>query len=107
VRIELHPEARSELRAASLWYEERQERLGDQFLDAVSATLEKIAKAPELYPRWTGTERAAILIRKALVERFPYNVGFDQLESGVLVLTIAHQKRRPLYWLKRASEQPG
>jgi len=107
VRIELHPEARAELRAASFWYEERQEQLGDEFLDAVSAALEKIGKAPELYPRWTGTEGAAGVIRRALVERFPYSVGYEQHESGLFVLTVAHQKRRPLYWLKRATEQPG
>ena len=107
MRIELHPEARAELRTASLWYEERQEQLGGEFLDAVSVTLEKISKAPELYPRWTGTERAALVIRKALVERFPYSVAFEQHESSLFVLTVAHQKRRPLYWLKRASEQPG
>jgi hypothetical protein len=107
VRIELHLEARAELRAASLWYDERREELGQEFLGAVSVTLKKIGNAPESFPRWIGTENATVVIRKAIVERFPYSVGFEQHESHLLVLAVAHQKRRPLYWLKRGSEQPG
>lgn len=107
MRIELHPEARAELRAAALWYEEREAHLGDAFLDGVSTVFEKIRANPDLFPQWIGTEHAKFLIRKALVERFPYAVGFEQHESVCLVLSVAHQKRRPLYWLKRAGEEPG
>jgi hypothetical protein len=32
VRLELHPEARAELRSAALWYDERRPGLGDEFI---------------------------------------------------------------------------
>ena len=32
MRLELHPEARAELRSAALWYDERRSGLGDEFL---------------------------------------------------------------------------
>ena len=107
MRIELHPEARAEIRAAALWYEERDAHLGDAFLDEVAIVFEKIRADPYLFPQWIGTEHVTFRIRKALVERFPYAVGFEQQESVCLVLSVAHQKRRPLYWLKRAGEEPG
>ena len=36
------------------------------------------------------------------MHRFPYVVAFEQHQDCVLVLAIAHAKRRPLYWLARA-----
>jgi hypothetical protein len=45
VRLELHPEARAELRSAALWYDERRSGLGDEFIAEVSATLDRIGDA--------------------------------------------------------------
>jgi hypothetical protein len=35
-----------------------------------------------------------------VVKRFPYTVWFDVQGSTVIVLAVAHHKRRPAYWLK-------
>jgi hypothetical protein len=43
VRIELHPEAIAEARAAAVWYEELNEGAGDDLLDEIDAALERIA----------------------------------------------------------------
>jgi hypothetical protein len=43
------------------------------------------------------------LIRKATIQRFPYVIAFEKHEEHVLVLAVAHAKRRPLYWLTRAN----
>jgi toxin ParE1/3/4 len=102
VRLELHPEARSELRSAALWYDHRRPGLGDEFIAEVSATLNRIADAPESHPPWPRTRAADPLIRKATVQRFPYVIAFEQQEHHLVILAIAHAKRRPLYWLSRA-----
>ena len=102
MRLELHPEARAELRSAALWYDERRTGLGDEFIAEVSATLARIGNAPESYPAWSGTRAADPLIRKATVQRFPYLIAFEKHEQHLLVLAVAHAKRRPLYWLTRA-----
>ena len=39
MRVDLHPEARAELRSAALWYEERREGLGMEFIAAIDAAL--------------------------------------------------------------------
>jgi hypothetical protein len=43
VRVELHPEARGEVRAAALWYEEQRPGLGDRFVERVNEVLERAA----------------------------------------------------------------
>ena len=99
MRLELHPEARAELRSAALWYDERRSGLGDEFVAEVAAVLDRIADVPESHPTWQG---AGPMIRKATIHRFPYLIAFENHEQHVLVLAVAHAKRRPLYWLTRA-----
>ena len=102
MRLELHPEARAELRSAALWYDERRSGLGDEFVAEISAALDRVAEAPESYPAWPRRRPAASVIRKATIHRFPYLIAFENHEQHVLVLAVAHAKRRPLYWLTRA-----
>jgi len=103
VRLELHPDARAEVRSAAVWYDERRSGLGDEFIGEVSATLDRIGNAPESYLTWPGARDASPLIRKATIQRFPYVIAFEEHEQHVLVLAVAHAKRRPLYWLTRTN----
>jgi hypothetical protein len=103
VRVELHPEARVELRAAAIWYDERRPGLGDEFIAEVSTILDRIGEAASSFPVWPGTTAAPVSIRRAVMSRFPYVVAFETHSEHLLVLAIAHAKRRPLYWLSRAS----
>lgn len=107
MRVELHPEARAEFRLAALWYDERRPQLGDQFVERVNVAFARIGEHPVAYPLWPGTTGAPIPIHKASIEQFPYLVAFELHATRVLVLAIAHAKRRPLYWLVRASQGPG
>lgn len=107
MRVDLHPEARAELHSAALWYDERRENLGDELMAAVATTVQPITATPELFPVWPGVSEAAPTIRKAPVDGFPYVVAFEQHEEFILVVAVAHQKRRPLYWLARAGHGPG
>lgn len=103
MRLELHPEARAELRSAALWYDERRSGLGDEFIAEVSVALDRIGDAPDSYPAWTSTRAAGPLIRRVTLQRFPYVIAFEKHEQHVLVLAVAHAKRRPLYWLTRTN----
>ena len=102
MHLELHPEARAELRSAALWYDEQRSGLADEFIAEVSATLD-CGRAPESYPAWPRTRAAGSSIRKATIQRFPYVIAFEKHEQHVLVLAVAHAKRRPLYWLTRTN----
>lgn len=102
MQVELHPEARAELRDAALWYDDRRPRLGDEFIAEVSRTLSRITEVPSSFPAWPGIATTARTIRQAVIRRFPYSVAFEVHSNHILVLAIAHSKRRPLYWLDRA-----
>ncbi|MDC0743369.1 type II toxin-antitoxin system RelE/ParE family toxin [Polyangium mundeleinium] len=102
MRVELHSEARNDLRAAALWYDEQHPGLGDEFVGAVARVIERIGAAPASFPIWPGTEGGPSIIRRALVDRFPYAVGFEVHPEHVLVLAIPHTRRRPLEWLRYA-----
>lgn len=102
MRVELHPEARAELRSAALWYDQRRIGLGDEFIAEVAAALDRIGEAADSFPKWPGARATVPLVRRATLQRFPYVVAFERNEREILVLAVAHGKRRPLYWLSRA-----
>jgi toxin ParE1/3/4 len=76
--------------------------LGDEFIVEVSAALDRIGDAPESYPAWPITRKTGPMLRRATIQRFPYVIAFEKHEHRLLVVAIAHVKRRPLYWLTRA-----
>lgn len=107
MRIVLHPEASAELGAAALWYDERSVRLGEDLMAEVTETLARIASAPKSFPVWPGTSGRLMPARRAVVHRFPYVVAFEEHPDRIVVLAVAHAKRRPLYWLTRAEPGPA
>jgi len=104
VRADLHPEARAEFRAAAIWYDEKELGLGDALIADVNLTLERIAASPRAYAQWPGSDTVQPLIRRAVLSRFPYIVAYEEDANRILVLAIAHTRRRPLYWLTRARQ---
>jgi toxin ParE1/3/4 len=107
VRVVLHPEADAEARSAVFWCEEQRPGLGDESLAEVSAVLRRIEFGLESFPRWPGIRETTEPVRMAVLRRFPYLVAFEVHQDFVLVLAIAHGKRRPLYWLARATGRPA
>jgi plasmid stabilization system protein ParE len=90
-------EARKELVAAAIWYDEQREGLGAEFLNAIDEVLAAIAESPSSFPREAYDERA----RRALVPRFPYAVVFLTRETDIRVVAVMHAKRLPGYWAYR------
>jgi plasmid stabilization system protein ParE len=93
--VRFHPAARVELREARLWYEERSPLSAVAFAQEVDAAVSRIAEAPMRYPvAEHGT-------RRVLLDRFPYNVFYRVGIEEIVVVAIAHQRRRPGYWSGR------
>jgi hypothetical protein len=53
MRLELHPEARAELRSAALWYDEQRPGLGDEFIADVPMLRTQL-KLERLSPAFSG-----------------------------------------------------
>jgi toxin ParE1/3/4 len=43
-------------------------------------------------------------LRKSSVRRFPYVVFYLDLEEYIWIAAVAHQRRRPGYWVYRTPE---
>jgi toxin ParE1/3/4 len=102
VRLELHPEAAREVEAAVEWYEGQRTGLGAEFFAEFRRSLQVIAEAPRANPPWSGGRARDLEVRRLLMERFPFALPYLVLEELVVVLAVAHVRRRPGYWLQRA-----
>ena len=89
--------ASEELTAAVAWYESQRLGLGAELLDSVSTAIERIEQQPELGSASFADPR----MRRALVDRFPYDVIYRLTADDIVIVAIAHQKRRPGYWKHR------
>ena len=55
-----------------------------------------IRRNPEAWPVWRRAD-----VRQRVLRRYPYSI-FYVTEAGVIVIVaVAHHKRRPGYWLSR------
>ena len=103
MRLELHPEAQAELRSAALWYQERRPGLGDEFISEISALARASPRRPRILPGMAGHAGGRPADPQGNHHRFPDVIAFEEHEQHVLVLALAHTRRRPLYWLTRTS----
>ena len=88
--------AKVDMAEARDWYEQHKPGLGQEFLDAVDATLDRIRQSPESYAkRYKG-------VRPAGLRRFPYVVYYRVLDTCVEVLGVVHGSRSSKAWRSRA-----
>lgn len=95
--VELHPEAERELGEAAAYLEERQDGLGGEFLAEATRVRESVGTAPESH----GFVPEAPEARRAIFKRFKYQLVYVVEQNRVLVLAVAHMRRRPDYWRGR------
>jgi toxin ParE1/3/4 len=96
VRLVVHPEARQELRAAAIWYDDQRDGLGDDLIREVDRGIGTVLEQPTSSPLWPGVPEREIPIRKFMIDRFPYSIAFEAHPDRLVILAFAHAKRRPL-----------
>ena len=101
--VRLSPEAIDELVEAAVWYRARRPGLESEFLAEFDRVLPLIGSSPASFPRLLDMPED-LVIRRALLPRFPYAVIFMDLGTEIRVLAVAHAKRRPGYWLDRVGK---
>jgi toxin ParE1/3/4 len=93
-------EAVKELDDAVLWYEDRREGLGLAFVAALDRAVESISRRPQAATLIEGVSED-LEVRRLSIRRFPYFVAYLVLNDAVVVLAVAHDRRRPRYWSDR------
>lgn len=87
--------ARRELEDAVSFYELEYSELGRRFKEEVKKAVLRVAE----YPKAWSIERGEV--RKCLLHKFPYKLMYSVEEDHILVIAVAHQHRRPDYWVDR------
>ncbi|MGL1833471.1 type II toxin-antitoxin system RelE/ParE family toxin [Rhodocyclaceae bacterium SMB388] len=95
MRVEFHPEALIEFRAAAEYYEQQQTALGERFVNAVEMAIAHVADAPTSCRVIEGD------IRRCLTRVFPYAVLYSIELDHILVVAVMHCCRKPGYWRNR------
>lgn len=80
-----------EIEDAKEYYNLQKSTLGDTFKSDVKKSIENIKQFPTLYPNITNN------IKRCLLHRFPYSIFYAISDNTILVLSVAHQHRKPFY----------
>ncbi len=88
--------AKKELGDAYLWYEDKQNGLGEKFANEVFNKLSEIENYPDRYPIKIKS------FREARIAVFPYLLIYriNKSTSQIIVISIFHVKRNPLRKLR-------
>ena len=93
--LEYLEQALLEAEAAARWYAERSPSAALAFSDEIDTAEDAIVQSPEAWPAYDhGT-------RRYLLRRFPFSVVYRVESTRVLLVAVAHAKRRPGYWTSR------
>jgi len=104
MNTEFLPEADQEFREAARYYDEEAPGVGMSFIAEVHRSISFVAQNPCA---------AAVVgsgIRRKVLDHFPYNVLYAVEGELIVIVAVAHQKRRPRYWrvrTKRLRERRG
>ena len=93
--FEILPEASEDLAACVNYYNSQQSGLGTEFLIEFERTTERILELPN------AARSVAEDICSRPIHRFPYYVLYRPLPEEIVIVAVAHRRRRPGYWLDR------
>lgn len=87
--------AKQELDDATYFYEIESQGLGKRFREEIRKAAKRIIE----YPKAWSVERGDV--RKCLLHSFPYKLLYSIEQDHIFIIAVAHQHRRPNYWIER------
>jgi plasmid stabilization system protein ParE len=93
--VDILPGARRDFDESFDWYAERSPQAAERFASAVDIALAEISADPERHA--TIDERH----RQCALSHFPFRIVYRDETRRVVVVAIAHGRRRPGYWKGR------
>ena len=88
-------EADAEFQEHISYYDQQASGLGDRFIEDVDRLIRIIRRWPE-----SGV-RVAKNVRKRVLRVFKFGILYVDEPDEIIIVAIAHHKRRPGYWRKR------
>ncbi|MDZ4383544.1 MAG: type II toxin-antitoxin system RelE/ParE family toxin [Thermodesulfovibrionia bacterium] len=88
-------EAEQEILEAAIYYQSRASGLGIDYLSEVERAVQAIAESPNRWPIIEGE------LRRRLVRRFPFGILYRIESEEIVIIAVAHLRRKPGYWRER------
>lgn len=96
-KLEIRPDALTDIDEAAAWYEEREPGLGAEFARAVRSAITTL----QTYPLANRVRHRRRNVRWILTRRFPYRIVYRLLHNTVSVVAVLHSARHNRYWKER------
>ena len=94
--LRFHRLAAKELRKAERWYARRSLRAVEGFTDQVALASDRICDHPGIGSPYD------VIFREVKLGRFSYKFVYELITANeILILAVAHTRRRPGYWRRR------
>jgi plasmid stabilization system protein ParE len=93
--VRFHPAALQDAEEAAAWYAERSVRAAARFLDELDRLIDLVSIAPNRFQAFDAG------LRRAVFRRFPFYIVFRADDLNVVIVAVAHGKRRPRFWRDR------
>ncbi|MBL7473727.1 type II toxin-antitoxin system RelE/ParE family toxin [Robertkochia sediminum] len=87
--LEIKEEANREVVEAFVYYENKREGLGEEFLDDLDSYFSRITANPEHFP----SRRKPY--REAVIKRFPFIIIYEILENRIVVYSVFNTWQDP------------
>ena len=91
--VEFLEEAEKEFLEAVIWYESKEIGLGTRFRNEIARVINRIAEDPLLWRERSGG------YRRVNCPVFPYYIPYFIREDKIIIAAIAHDRRKPGYWV--------
>jgi len=91
LKLIISKNAVEEITESQDYYNRQQNNLGNNFKSDVQKSIDMIYKHAKLYPLITPK------IRRSLLHRFPFSIFYSIVGDVILILSVAHQHRKPKY----------
>ena len=95
MKVRLLTLAQQEIDEDVVWFDERVEGKGLEFLDE----LDRVVRLVKAYP--LASVELEPEIRRRLFARFPYSLIYGIEDETIVVIAVAHARRLPRYWVDR------
>lgn len=94
--VRFHSDAADEFIQAIAWYEQQEPGLGRRFSNAVQASIDLASLFPTVGTPYRGKSR------RILLKDFPYFIVYTFIDEVLLIVAVAHFRRKAGYWSKRS-----
>ncbi len=95
MRVRYLPDALREMHEAVAWYHERNPMAARRFAEMIRMSERLISEFPGASPQLAEGQRIYRM------PRFPYSLIYRPHAEEILIIAVAHHRRRPAYWKKR------